>query len=138
MSLYKAYKTNSNKVNKGVEVEFPEAMNEDGTVPTFYLAYAGTANKDYTNSLAKRRKGFRDVANIPEDVARKMLIEVFAESVVKNWKHMYNEAGEVLEYSPKACSKLFNDLPEFFNLLQQRASELSLYLQDDVDETAKN
>ena len=43
--LFKQFKTNSTKEVEGVEIEFPEAQNDDGTVPTFVISRMGKSNK---------------------------------------------------------------------------------------------
>ena len=137
MSLMKAYDVNKSKVTEGIPVEFPEAMNEDGSIPTFYLAYAGGPNKEYRDALAKRTRGFRS-NNIPEDIARTILIHVFAETIVKGWKHVQDEDGNEIPHSQDKCRELLTQLPEFFSVVQQRANEITTYLQSEVEETAKN
>ncbi len=46
--LFKQFKTNSAKETEGVEIEFPEAQNDDGTVPTFIISRMGKSNKAYS------------------------------------------------------------------------------------------
>ncbi|WBF76921.1 hypothetical protein PSV3_00219 [Septimatrevirus PSV33] len=56
--LFKQFKTNSTKEAEGVEIEFPEAQNDDGSVPTFVISRMGKSNKAYSKALdaASRRR----------------------------------------------------------------------------------
>lgn len=137
MSLFKAYKVNTSKVMSGVEVEFPEAMNDDGTIPTFWIAYAGASNEKYKEMLNKHTRGIRD-SNIKEDKARQLLARVYSESVILNWTNVLNEEGIEVSFSPKICYDLLVSLPEFFKVIQERANELTSYLNEDIESIAKN
>lgn len=136
MSLDKAYKVDQNKVDNGIPVEFPEAMHDDGTIPTFNLAYAGGPNEAYKAALAKRSRGFRS-GNIPEKVATTILAYVYAEAVIKGWENVYI-GEEKLEYTQSACIQLLKDLPEFFAVIRERANDITGYLLEELNETAKN
>jgi len=136
MSLDKAYRVDQNKVDNGIPVEFPEAMNDDGTIPTFYLAYAGGPNEEYKAALAKRSRGFRS-GTIPEKVATTILAHVYAEAVIKGWDNVYiNE--QKLEYNTNNCIQLLKDLPEFFSTIRERATEITGYLLTELNSVAKN
>ena len=58
--LFKAYKTDATAEANGIPIKFHDAENEDGTVPTFFVAYMGSkANTRYAAAIEKARKPFQ-------------------------------------------------------------------------------
>lgn len=139
--LFKQYKTNSAKEVEGVKVEFLEAQNDDGTIPTFIIARTGSSNKAYSKAVENATRPYRrqiELKTLKNEVAEKLMLPVFVDTVLKGWQNVQNESGERIEYSRDAAIKLMEDLPDVYQRLQEEAGTLSNFLEQAVEEEAKN
>jgi hypothetical protein len=139
--LFKQYKTNSAKEAEGVEIEFPEAQNDDGTIPTFIISRMGKSNKAYSKALEAATRPYRrqvELGTMKNEVAETLFMGVFCDTVLKGWKNVQGEDGAEIPYSKDAAISLLSELPDVYDLLQEEA-KLSANFRDSVLETeAKN
>ena len=139
--LFKQFKTNSAKEVEGIEIEFPEAQNDDGTVPTFVISRMGKSNKAYSKALEAATRPYRrqvELGTMKNDVAEALFLGVFCDTVLKGWKNVQNEAGEAIEFRKDNATSLMGELPDVYDRLQEEA-KLSANFRDAVlDTEAKN
>jgi len=141
MSLKSAFKTDALKENEGVEIPFPMAENEDGTIPTFLVSRMGKNNKAYQKSLEVITRPYRrqlDTGTIKPDVSRKIFMEVFCDSILKGWSNVRNEDGSEIVFSKAAAIELMEELPDLYDVLVYESQELANFRQAALENEAKN
>lgn len=79
-----------------------------------------------------------DRNTLSEDVAQKILVKVYAETILLGWENMQDEAGQDIPYSREAARKAMEDYPEFFNMVKDAASRMELFRSAERAEAAKN
>lgn len=141
MSLYKQFKTNAEKEAEGVEIEFNEATNDDGSVPTFTISRMGKSNKRYTKALEAATRPYRrqiELGTMKNEVAEEIFLNVFVDTVLKGWKNVRDENGAELPFGKQTAVKLFQDLPEVYERLQEEAKQSANFRDLALEEEAKN
>jgi hypothetical protein len=139
MSIYEQFETNKEKEIGGVAVEY--GANKDGSIPTFYVTRMSRSNKKYIKNLEKATRPHRraiELETMQPDQAEKISMGVFVETVLLGWKNVQNRKGEVVTFTKEAATKLFNELPDFYDDLQSKASKASLFRDEALEEEAKN
>jgi hypothetical protein len=141
MSLYKQFATNSEKEMEGVEVQMTEAENEDGSIPTFVVCRMGKSNKRYSKALEAATRPYRrqiELGTMNNDKAEELFMGVFVDTVLKGWKNVRGADGKVLEFSKPNALKLFADLPEVYERLQEEAKLSANFRDEALEAEAKN
>ena len=108
---------------------------------SFLLARAGGENQDFKTMVAKKFAPFQvAIANdmLPETAAKSMLVEVFAETIIKDWKNVGARDGSELPFTKDNAKTLLNDLPELLMTLQAEANKLGNYKKRQLEAAAKN
>lgn len=141
-ALFSQFKTDPRLEREGVSVEYLTGDEEaDKTPPTFMVARAGGANIAYDNMLDQRLKPLRrrlQADNVSNKEIEKITKEVFIETVLKGWKNVKDESGNVIEFSKVAAAELFTALPELYEDLRRQSNTISLFRADAVEAIAKN
>lgn len=139
--LHKQFKTNSTKEIEGVEIEFPEAENEDKSIPTFILSRMGASNKAYSKALDASTRPYRrqvQLGTLKNELAEELFKEVFVSTVLKGWKNIQKEDGTPLEFNKTNAIALMNELPDVYERLQAEAKEASNFRDFALEAEAKN
>lgn len=134
MSTYSAFQTDKEMEKKGIEIDF-------GDAGCFLIARAGGSNKNFIKvSEAKFRPYRRQVeaGTIDREVMNKLLIEVFAQTVVLNWQGVSNEDGEEMDCTYDNIVKLFNDVPDLFQEIQNESMKYQNFKKMEVEQDLKN
>lgn len=146
MSLSSQYKTDENKEVNGVAVTFP--ANEDGSIPTFYVARMSEANPQYAARSAFLMKPYaRQIANstLPDAKQREITKDAFLTTVLKGWQNVQladvtgvkSDTG-FADFTKANASALMTRLPAVYLELLQEATSLARFLQEELEEEAKN
>lgn len=141
MSLYKQYKTDETKTNEGVAIKLHEAENEDGTIPTFYLARMSSTNKAYQKAMEAKTRPYRrqiELGTMSEETAIKINVDVFCETILKGWENVNNEHGQPLPFSKQIAVKLMTDLPDVLDRLTAEAKNIENFRAAALEDEAKN
>ena len=141
MSLYKQFATNSEKEMEGVEVQMTEAENGDGSIPTFVVSRMGKSNKRYSKALEAATRPYRrqiELGTMNNDKAEEIFLGVFVDTVFKGLKNVRDEDGKPLEVTKAAAVKLFTDLPEVYERLQEEAKLSANFRDAAFEEEVKN
>jgi hypothetical protein len=104
------------------------------------LARAGGSNTRYVKALeAKSRPYRRQIKEdrLAPDVANKMLIETFAETIVLGWTGIEDKDGPV-QFSVDNCRQLLTELPDLFEELREVASNAGTFREYEIEEDAGN
>lgn len=141
MSLYKQFATNTDKEIEGIEVQMTEAENEDGSIPTFVVSRMGKSNKRYSKALEAATRPYRrqiELGTMNNDKAEEIFMGVFVDTVLKGWKNVRDENGAELPFNKQSATKLFNDLPEVYERLQEEAKLSANFRDAALEEEVKN
>ena len=136
--LYAQFETSSDLETTGIKVEYG-LNNSQGKPIAFCIARAGGSNKAYQKALEKAirpHKVLFDNGNMPDDLAEKLMLDVFCSTVLIGWENVEDREGKPLAYNQANAVKLMTDLPELYGDLRQQASKVALFrtaiLEDDV------
>ena len=141
MGLHKQFKTNSTKENEGVEIEFPEAQNDDGSIPVFIISRMGKSNKAYSKALEAATRPYRrqvELGTMKNDVAESLFLGVFVDTVLKGWKDVQDEEGNAIPFSRDSAKALLEELPDVYERLQEEAKISSNFRDSSLETEAKN
>lgn len=141
MSLYKQFATNTEKEIEGIEVQMTEAENEDGSIPTFVVSRMGKSNKRYSKALEAATRPYRrqiELGTMNNDKAEEIFLGVFVDTVLKGWKNVRDETGADMPFTKQTATKLFKDLPEVYERLQEEAKLSANFREASLEEEAKN
>ncbi|MBU0801815.1 MAG: hypothetical protein KKA05_12545 [Alphaproteobacteria bacterium] len=141
MSLYKQFATNTDKEIEGIEVQMTEAENDDGSVPTFVVSRMGKSNKRYSKALEAATRPYRrqiELGTMNNDKAEEIFLGVFVDTVLKGWKNVRDESGADMPFTKQTATKLFKDLPEVYERLQEEAKLSANFREASLEEEAKN
>lgn len=139
MSLYKQNKTSADLETKGVIFEY--SLDDNGKPINFRIARAGGANTKYSTVLAKLVKPYRrqlQTETVSPDTIQRIMREVYAETIVLGWENVRDENGNEMEFTKENVIKLFTDLPDVFETIQEFANGNSAFLESNLELAAKN
>lgn len=107
----------------------------------FLMARAGGQNSTFAKTLERRiRPHRRKIDNEDMDVslANEIMIEVFAETVVKDWKGVMDDDGKALPCTKENIVNILTELPDLFNELRDVASKHANFRATTVEEDVGN
>lgn len=139
MSLYKQFKTNENVEKTGIVLEYGD--NTKGKPIGIRIARAGGANAQYQKLMEARVKPYRrQIQNetIEKALIDKILRQVYAETIVLGWENVEDENGKELPFNVENCIKLFEDLPDLFQDIQEQSQRAALFRQAILEADSKN
>jgi hypothetical protein len=133
-NVYDIYKTDDEiESQKGIELDFGSF--------SIRILRAGNANKKYTMAMKKHGKKYKTQLEdqfIENEEVRAIMIIVYAESVVIDWKGITDKTGKEMPFSKENCIKLFNDLPELFKRITQEAENFTNFKKEEIEKTKKS
>lgn len=123
MSLKSKFKTDTQAANEGVWFEYPEAANDDGTVPAFRVARKSSSqNKAYALAMREYTKeltsadGVATLADVDSEDEKAADLGVFVDSLLTDWRNFQPEDdGKVLDYDKAAARGVFGN-PDWSDL----------------------
>lgn len=139
MSLFKQFKTDHEKEIQGIEITFEK--NADGSTPTFIVSRMSRSNKEYAKVLEQMSRPYRrqiDMKLFTNQQSDDLMKEVFIKSVLKGWKHIFNEDGTPLVYNHENARTLFMLLPDLYDELLRQAQEMGNFRDEEKEAEAKN
>ncbi len=137
MSLYKTFKTNTALEVGGKWFEINPA-NDDGSKPGFLLARRSSKNTKFSAAMervVRQHKGDIDRGTMDPETSQKVLVETFVDTVLKDWRNVFDEDDKLMPFTRDNALKLFADLPDLFTTLQEVSGNLVNY-QDKLIEAA--
>jgi len=148
MSLRKQFATDKAKESAGIGIEF--GANEDGSVPKFFISRMGKSNKRYQKALEAATRPHRraiELGTLANDVAERLFMGVFVDSVMVSpgWENVKlsdvtgDDADEgFAPFNKENAVKLFANLPELYDDLQEKAKSAALFRDEALEEEAGN
>jgi len=134
MSLYGMFKTNRDYETEGVWIEY-------GKDTRIKIARAGGSNKTYLAAVNKMNAEYKhQIANelLEEEVAEKLLLDVFVNTVILDWEGVSDEDGNPLEFNKENVRQVMGDLPDLFRDIQRMAGTLAIFRAEALEKEAKN
>ena len=132
--LYKKFKTDPKIEEKGVWIDYGDGVKVK-------IARAGGANAAFKKAVERHARKYRHQLRtglMPADKADAVLREVFADTVILDWEGVTDEDGNVLEFTRENVVKVLEDLPDFFQDLQEQASNIELFKAEVLEKDLKN
>ena len=132
-NVYDIFKTDEKlESEKGIVLDFGEFQ--------IRILRASKKNKKYMLAMKKFHNKFERQMQkkiLSDDKAHDILTQVYAESIVIDWKGVKDDKGKDMPYSQEACLKLFNDLPEMFKMIVEEAESITNF-QKEAEKAKKN
>lgn len=139
-TIYDLFETDKSVEQEGLRLDYGPVW--------FQVARAGGANTRYRDVLRQRmapHKRALATETMSDDLAEKIIKDVFAETVVLSWgSPKYGEGkiegkdGKPVEFSPDAVKQLFKDLPDLATDVMQQAQSVALFRKAVADIDAGN
>jgi len=123
------------------------------------VARAGNRNQGYLKELGKITKRYKNLNKMNDSAQQKILAEVYAKHIVKNWGieverdaetgaciyedgkiHVFDEEGNVSvsDFNKDAVVNILVALPDLFRSIRDFADELTNFQKEVEDEIVKN
>lgn len=102
----------------------------------FLIARAGGSNEKYKRLMNHRMKPFRRLIQtdtMSEEKAQDILLETFLDAVLLDWENVTDKEGQPMEFNRDNARKLFTDLRDLFNDLQQQAQKISIFRREEME-----
>lgn len=130
MNLYKHFKTDENKeAGEGIELKYGDS--------SITIHRAGGSNAKFRKQNdANLRKYGRDIdlGTLDDETDRKIMVDLYVDTVIIGWKNITDENGNPLEYNRENVVKLLNDLPELFADIRRVATNVAFFKEKELEE----
>lgn len=147
MSLLSAFKTDKKKEATGFWFEDTGVINDDETTPGFLLARASASNPKFAKgaeAIGKKFKRQLETDSLSNEVARTLNKALFLDTILLDWRNVWlptdDDSGteHLVPYSRENADKLFDLLPDLYELLEGEAKKLSNFRDAEIENDAKN
>lgn len=131
MGLYNLFTTDRDLETSGIFLDISGSK--------FLIARAGGSNKKFVNIARKRLAPFTEAMRrgaIDEETSMKVLIEIYADSIILDWENVTDSAGKTLKFSRENVIKILSDLPDLFEYIREEAEKVSNFRPIDEEELA--
>jgi len=146
MSLRNTFKTDSALETEGKR--FVIGVNEDGSEQYVVLARMGKANKPYIKMVERMTAPHRAAIEngaMPEKLSTKIMREVFANTIVKDWGGLaesewtgVDSDTKLVKFSPEKAIALFETLPDLYDDWAEKARSAANYRAEQLKVEAGN
>lgn len=142
MGLYKSFELSSSLTETGAKCSFPEAINEDGSIPAITVARSHSSNQLFMKAVATvytPEFNTRLAAGTLDDKeAADANLEVMLQGTVMGWENIQDRDGAPLPFTRENAKRVLTDLPEVVQRIRVFSAELSNYLKSAEDAAVKN
>lgn len=133
-SVYKVFQTSENlEKNKGITLDYGEF--------SFQILRAGNKNKKYNiiaKKLSKKYKRQIEADTINDQAGRKLLVEIYSEAIIIDWKGIQDKSGKDLVFNTENCIKIMSDLPDLFEVIHEESNKFSNFLAEETEKAKKS
>tara|TARA_R110000803_G_scaffold28011_5_gene65077 strand:- start:1658 stop:2056 length:399 start_codon:yes stop_codon:yes gene_type:complete len=94
------------------------------------MARAGGANEKFKRTMTAKMKPHKrllDSEQMPDDLAEKIMHEVYAQTVVLDWEGVAELDGTAIPYTHANVISVFERFPAFFQDIIEQAGKLSMF-----------
>jgi hypothetical protein len=141
--MYQQYETNPVLEQEGVWADYGSFR--------IKVAHSGGANKKYSSAMELKTRPYRkaiQAGSFSEDRALPILIEVYADTIIKGWeiqsstgewiKGIHSKTGEVLPVTKENIVYALTALPKLFEDIQEMSKSITAYREEILEEDSKN
>ena len=132
-SPYDLFKTDPRTETEGLTLDYGDFQ--------IRIARAGGANRGFVRALEARLKPYRrqlQSETLDEQVAERILREVYADHVILGWQGVTDGDGKPMAFGRENLLKLLADLPELFRDLQEQAGRIALFRVQELEDAKGN
>lgn len=132
-SPYDLFGTDQNLEKDGIVIDYGDF--------SLKIARSGGGNVNYKRLAAAKLKPYAhqlQTGTLDDDRARDLMLEIFVDSVLLDWKGVVDEKGKAIKYTRENAIKLFKDLPDLYADITEQANKTSNFRREIVEETIKN
>lgn len=137
-NIFNLYETDKELEKNGVWIEYPGGE-------MFKVARIGTSESSYNKLLRQKTKQYKrkiDTDTMDFDVLSKIMMDVFAQTSLRDWKNVKEKDSDgkekLIDFSPENALELMRRLPDLFDDLHTQAQALSTFQKEAVDKDSKN
>lgn len=126
-NLHKKFKTNIDLETKGIWFEV------DSGVSFLITRFGGFNSPSVKKQMAKYHKPHAkqiELGALSPEKEREIMIQIFVEACIKDWKGVTTEDGQEIPFSISECVKLFCELPDMADVLIGQASDYNNYREE--------
>ena len=129
---YDLYTTDPNiESGEGLKIEYP------GFEIVIYRA--GGSNEAYSKTFSDKSRAYITHGGTPTtDEAERIILETYAETIVKGWSNLTDKEGKPLPFSVDNCKQLLSDLPELFASIKKHANDFGNFRKIKEEAEIKN
>jgi hypothetical protein len=139
MSLYKQFETDTSIEREGLWLEY--GSNSKNEPIQIKIARAGGSNNTYLKLLEARFKPYKRLIqneSLERPILEKVVREVYAETILLDWKGVEDREGNSLPFSKDNALKLLNDLPDLYADILEQSTKSALFRKTIQEADAKN
>jgi hypothetical protein len=132
-NAYKLFKNNETLETGGVTLDYGSFK--------IVVARAGGSNKRFAKALEAKLRPHRravETGTLDETLNRRLLVEVYAETVILGWENMQDEAGEALAFTRENVMKVMTDLPDLFADVVEQTNKVAIFKDMGEEDDVKN
>jgi hypothetical protein len=132
-SPYDLFKTDPEIETEGLTLDYGDFQ--------IRIARAGGANRGFVRALEARLKPYRrqlQSETLDEQVAERILREVYADHVILGWQGMTDAAGKPIAFDRENVLRVLSDLPELFRDIQDQAGRIALFRAKELEDAKGN
>jgi len=133
-NIYALFETDTTMEQQGVVVDF-------GPYGRFKVARASGNNIKYTEAFKRFNKPFQKMLKrntMPEALAKKLLAQVYAESIILAWEGILDRDNRPIPFSKENVVKVLLDLPDLFTQIIAESQNAESYRKEYVEDATKN
>lgn len=133
-NIYALFETDSTMEQQGVVVDF-------GPYGRFKVARASGSNIKYAAAFKRLNKPYQKMLKrntMPEALAKKLLAQVYAESIVLAWEGILGRDNQPIPFTKENVVKVLLDLPDLFTQIIAESQNAESYRREYVEDAAKN
>lgn len=122
-TLYELFETDDKLEKEGISLKFGPAI--------FHCRRAGGANREFNAAFEEKTRATQSrlqLSALTEEESSRLLMEVYAETVVTGWEGVTDREGKPLEFSKENFVKLMKDLKVVWTALRQEAANHENFL----------
>lgn len=146
MGLYDTFSTDSTKEVEGTWLDYGDFQVK--------IAYAGGANKKFSNLLEQKLKPLRralEAGAVSNERSNAILAEVYAKTIVLDWQTVKDPKkpdemvqgiegpkGDIIEFNVDNVIMTFKNVPNLFTDIRQQAEAISNFKAEELEAESKN
>jgi hypothetical protein len=134
MAKISSYATDKQKTTKGVWVEVSEGL----AIKVAYLGSSNTAYQDCVRTLGKPIRKKLATLTADADEMNPIICKAMAKHILLDWRNLEGEDGKSIEYSQAKAEELLLAYPEFRDIVQEIATDVSNFRSQDIEDQVGN